>query len=629
MHNIEETAMNINERNIVSEITCDIKSDKMAFMFGAGISLYRRSCCPSWLEMVKAVLTEIAELSPPEELSPILQPHFGLLFNEVFFQITDQVLPREKTASLIQACLWTREFSNIHRFIAWLIENFNVSVLTTNFDELIEAAGFSLGRSDRLIKLHGTLSDIDSARFTVNSVFQPLSQDIAEKARTLIRDRTLLIAGYSGMDEFDVMPVLFNPVDGPNRIIWVQHPGDSINNSVTRHFSQVRTCVITADIDVILSKVYSRISHTQLSDANLDTWQKTPEICEDSDSVWWKKKLRIWVDDLRRTDKTKLNYLWARFADHLRLYNVKVNGLPRNLVAEAYESILKNNSFDRKTTLETRSRVAYMKRTIGNESSAVQELEKVISDTRDAISNSQLESESNVMKNLLGWMIHQQAVAYQNLKQFKSAKDKFEEAITLRESINDMELPYSVFGHFMNAYRAKKNDEGPIDDFAQNNWRDWLAEKLDRFTVSFKEKYEIEHYALTKHNAAFVYQYMAEELEYVNELPQAMNCLHYALERYESAMDYRQRLRDPRMIAQSGTRVAQCKVSMARIHLKGGGSATQEHIQMLLDNSENLARDVEQIYRNIPQEDFRYDDVQRILEEIAQLRDQRHNNSLQ
>jgi len=288
------------------------------------------------------------------------------------------------------------------------------------------------------------------------------------------------------------------------------------------------------------------------------------------------------------------------------------------------------NSLDHKITLETRARVAYMKRTIGHESSAVQELENVISDTRNAISNSQLESESNAMKNLLGWMIHQQAVAYQNLKQFKSAKAKFEEAITMRESINDKELPYSVFGHFMNAYRAKKNNEGHIDDFAQSNWRDWLAEKLDRFAESFKEKYEIEHYALTKHNAAFVYQYMAEELEYVNKLPQAMNYLHYALERYEFSMDYRQRLRDPRMIAQSGTRVAQCQVSMARIHLKGG-SATQEHIQTLLDSSENHARSVEQIYRNIPQEDFRYDDVQRILEEIAQLRDngKLHNNSLQ
>ena len=119
--------MDINERTIVNKIADDIKSDKMAFMFGAGISLYRRSHCPSWLEMVKAILTEIVDFSPSEELSDILQPYFGLLFNEVFFQITDHVLHRERTAGLIQACLGTKEFSNIHRFVAWLIDNFDIN----------------------------------------------------------------------------------------------------------------------------------------------------------------------------------------------------------------------------------------------------------------------------------------------------------------------------------------------------------------------------------------------------------------------------------------------------------------------------------------------------------------------
>jgi len=614
----ERNRMNINERTIVSEITEDIKSGKIAFMFGAGISLHRRSWCPSWLEMVEAILTEIAEFTHPEELLHILQPHFGLLFNEVFFQITDHVLRRERTAGLILACIGTREFSNIHRFIAWLIDNFDLQVLTTNFDELIEAAGLSPMGSERLLKLHGTLSDMDSARFTVNSVFQPLSQNIAEKARTSIRGRTLLIAGYGGMDEFDVMPVLFDSA-GPNRVIWVCHPGDSIDDSVTKHFKKVRTCVIEADIDDILSKVYSQISDTQSSDLVLDSWQTVPETCKDR--MWWHKELRIWVDDLRITDHPKLNYLWARFADHLRLYKVELNGLRRNLVAEAYQSVLRHASLDYTTSLEIRARIAYMKRTIGDESSAVQELEHVISDTRQAISTNQLDAESNAMKSLLGWMIHQQASTLQNLNKFQSAKDTFEEAISQRESINDPELPYSIFGHFMNAYQAKKNNAGHIDTFAQHNWRDWLAGKLDKFADSFKEQFEIEHCAITMHNAAFVYQCIAEELEDIHQLSQARKYLHHALERYKSAMDYRQRLRDPRMIAQSGTRVAQCKASMARIHLKAS-SSTQDHVKTLLDSSERHARSVEQIYQNIPQEEFRYDDVHRVLEEIAQLRNQ-------
>ena len=610
--------MNIDESTIVSEIADDIKSGRIAFMFGAGISLYRRSCCPSWVEMVEAVLTEIAEFSPPEELPHILQPHFGLLFNEVFFQITDRVLHRERTAGIIRACIGTREFSNIHRFVAWLIDNFDVQVLTTNFDELIEAAGLSPMRSDRLLKLHGTLSDTDSARFTLNSVFQPLSPNIAEKARASIRGRTLLIAGYSGMDEFDVMPVLFDPA-GPNRVIWVCHPEDSIDDPATKHFEKVRTCVIEADIDDVLSKVYSQISDTQTSDLILDSWQTVPEKCEDS--MWWRRNLHHWVDDLRRTDYPKLNYLWARFADHLRLYRVEPNGLQRNLAIEAYQSVLRHASLDHVTSLEIRARVAYIKRTMGDESSAVQELEHTVSDMRQAISTNQLEAGSNAMKSLLGWMTHQQAVTLQNMKQFKSAKDKFEEAISQRETVNDPELPYSIFGHFMNAYQANKNDKGHIDTFAQHNWRDWLAGKLDGFADSFKEEFEIEHYAQTMHNAAFVYQYIAGELEDAHQFLQAMDYLDRALKRYEYGMNYRQRLRDPRMIAQSGTRVAQCQASMARIHLKDD-SSNQKHIQTLLDSSENHIRSVERIYQNIPQEKVRREDVCQVFEEIEQLRDQ-------
>jgi hypothetical protein len=173
----------------------------------------------------------------------------------------------------------------------------------------------------------------------------------------------------------------------------------------------------------------------------------------------------------------------------------------------------------------------------------------------------------------------------------------------------------------MNAYQANKNNAGHIDTFAQHNWRDWLAGKLDRFADSFKEEFEIEHYALIMHNAAFVYQYIAGELEDARLFPQAMGYLDRALERYKFGMYYRQRLRDPRMIAQSGTRIAQCQASMARIHLKVG-SSTQECIQTLLDSSEDHARRVEQIYQNIPQEEFRYDDVHRVFEEIEQLRDQ-------
>ena len=86
---------------------------------------------------------------------------------------------------------------------------------------------------------------------------------------------------------------------------------------------------------------------------------------------------------------------------------------------------------------------------------------------------------------------------------------------------------------------------------------------------------------------------------------------------YDRAMTIREQLRDKRMIAQSKVRVAQCKLGLARISCENGNS---EKAKKLIDDAEELADAVEDIYKSIPQEKFRQTDVEKILEEANRLK---------
>jgi tetratricopeptide (TPR) repeat protein len=497
------------------------------------------------------------------------------------------------------------------------MKHFNVRVLTTNYDELIEEAFLPSDPKEILHHLHGALSDMDSARFTANSVFQPLNDRERKRAREFLSKRTLLVAGYSGMDEFDIMPVLFDPVYGPNKVIWVCHPGDVMDDSATRHFNCIPTRVLPEDIDSLLFAVYKETSNASNQDPELDTWTSVREI--NDDPTWWLKDIKMWWAELKRADPTRVRYLWATFADHLRLYRMQINGSQRNLADEAYRSVAGTPGLDKATSLDVAARVAYIKRTVGGGDTAIEELDKTISDVDNAIRDSTSDEEKNNLKKVLGWAIHQQGIACQGMGDYSRAKAKFEQAVSYRRSIRDPELPYSIFQHFMNAYQAAKHSAGTIDAFALPNWRNTLARKLDKFAKSFKKSSEAQHYAYTRHNIGFVYQRQAEEKELVRDYAGAGKYSKKALKEYLEAMDIRRRLRDPRMIAQSLTRIAECWIRQARIDMETR-TLIEDEIEKLLNRAEQYLLETKDIYQRIPQEQFRDDDVKRGLAEIERLR---------
>ncbi|MEM7456676.1 MAG: NUDIX domain-containing protein [Planctomycetota bacterium] len=599
----------MNEKLLVRKITDAIESENATFMFGAGISVFRQSGCPSWVGMVQELIRNIAAENIDDPI-PFVAPHLGLLFNETFFQIMSQTLSASQTHDAIVACLDAPAASHIHRFAAWCSNRFGTRLLTTNFDELIEKS--DLKRSERQIaKLHGTLTDAETLRFRTNSVFAPLESGLRRKTARFIDQRTLLVAGYGGWDTHDVMPALFRDKKRAKEVIWIHHPGDPpTDNQVTQYFDE-STTIVSADIDVILQQVYQHLAKNGARDDRLDFWGISPESC--SDPNWWVRNIATWATGIRVSQPGILRLLWARLANHVRLYRVVIEGVECNLADEAYESILDLD--DPVLRFEARARAAYMGRTMGRSKQAARDLQKIIKEIRALLKSKQPPAKQAALRYWLGWSEQQCGTALQGENRFKEANEQLETAIETRRTFNDPELPFAEFQYYMNGRRALevgKQVEGPFYDFA---WQKSFARRLDRLAQQFEKRFEMSNHSQTLHNAAFVYQSLAlDARRFGKPNDQVLELANESRIRYEKAADIRDSTRDPRMIAQSSLRLAQVSIFQA-VHEQYRDLPLNERFkrsEQLIGEARQHATKIREIYDRVPQEKMRYDHLDQL-----------------
>lgn len=159
-----------------------------------------------------------------------------------------------------------------HYYLAALIRS-GVAVMTTNFDRLIELAykrlfagevlkvvysddGFPTDGPiadgpDTLWKLHGSIENQDSLGATLFSI---LAKNISVRKRQFlqaaIRDFNLMVVGYSGSDDLDLIPVLAE-TDSELKLIWVQHDSELSRIEVEIDGSAVKNRNALADYDLI------------------------------------------------------------------------------------------------------------------------------------------------------------------------------------------------------------------------------------------------------------------------------------------------------------------------------------------------------------------------------------------
>ncbi len=226
---------------------------KYTFLAGAGISMNAPSNIPSARQIVKSLLNICA----PEEDQPYILDIKSLGY-EIFVEIfQNNVDPNLRFLDYFDQIT---KPNIIHYFLAMMLKGKH-HVITTNFDYLIELALMKIednlenivlvitkkdyskyntpGKNDKLMiyKLHGSKKNIITKENTKKSLITTISSLGRDREQgetfaiepykkpaiiNLMRDRTLIVLGYSGSDDFDISPTLLE-LPELNRIIWISH----------------------------------------------------------------------------------------------------------------------------------------------------------------------------------------------------------------------------------------------------------------------------------------------------------------------------------------------------------------------------------------------------------------------
>lgn len=237
------------------------EKDKCTFLVGAGISMDSPSNLPSAREIIRILMEKF---TPQEEVEKILK--LDLLRYELVVEILQQLWDQELI--FMDYFDSIEEPNLIHLFLGQAILNHHY-VVTTNFDYLIELALDRLLFRDNkhqsslifpvitkadfinhkdpqaifkdgkypLYKIHGSKTNIVTKENTIDSLVTTIS-DLGkdrEEGETfaiegykkpavnkLMSERSLIVMGYSGSDDFDIGPVL-KELPNLSKLVWIEH----------------------------------------------------------------------------------------------------------------------------------------------------------------------------------------------------------------------------------------------------------------------------------------------------------------------------------------------------------------------------------------------------------------------
>ena len=248
---------NFSDTKICSEILSN--NWKLVFLVGAGCSKEPPTCLPTGYEMMK----EIIKLSCLEnEISRI---NLAVTQNDIRFETLIDIFQKSVDKKLKIIDFYTQNtFPNkIHRFLSQMIIQGSI-VLTTNFDTLIEQSlTKDIPDNEKIIpvitkddyltysnpkqlfeqkklpiyKLHGSSVNFVTGEETKDSLIatlEALSQNKdmlnligvesfkSKLFENIPSDSILIVMGYSGSDDYDIVPTL-KSIDNFSKIIWINH----------------------------------------------------------------------------------------------------------------------------------------------------------------------------------------------------------------------------------------------------------------------------------------------------------------------------------------------------------------------------------------------------------------------
>lgn len=238
----------------------------MAVLAGAGVSISSPSGLPSGSEFMAGVVEVTVPIELKEQILTLCHPvrrgqkYYGdfLRFEALLEYVRDTIDPGLDILGVLDDSIHRirPQPNQNHYFLASLIKQGHL-VFTTNFDVLIELAAanpsvgvtcsplidsqeyvkYSLSQCTHpLFKLHGSLKrpiagSWSDCRQTIQATLDFVSQsgvdmkfDPGKRAvvQSVLQAHPLIVLGYSGYDDFDIIPLL-ESIPSKQPLIWISH----------------------------------------------------------------------------------------------------------------------------------------------------------------------------------------------------------------------------------------------------------------------------------------------------------------------------------------------------------------------------------------------------------------------
>jgi len=451
--------------------------NKLTFLVGSGCSSDPPSCLPTGRKMMEKI---IKFTCPESEIQKLLNLR-DIRFEQLVEIIRDNLDPELRLIDYLGLCRYP---NRNHYFLAERLLRGHF-VMTTNFDFLIEYALLKfnlptdkiipvitkedyekyynpsslLNKRKRFIyKIHGSTKNIITGSDTRNSlvttiqafgsnkeglnVFQiePFKRPFFEN---ISNDRTLVVMGYSGSDDFDIIPTL-KVLPKLNKVIWLDHVEEDESKEKTYEIivNSNKNSIKNNKISNILEDVKKNNDINQV----FQVFGNTARIIKDL----------IEIDFKLNGENFSLNFSnWLqnniRNPDSIEKLNIAFN-IYKNL--DKYEEAKKCGNEMLKISQQQNSKKweAISLLNIGIILITQSEFEKALDFFENAKTINQTIKNDYLIAKTLNYI--GESLSY--LEKYQEALNRFEEALNISQKVNDTSLQASILNNIGNVYEKEK-----------------------------------------------------------------------------------------------------------------------------------------------------------------------------
>lgn len=319
-------------RKAMKEIVRGLEIGEVVFFVGAGVSKAPPSNLPLGMELKNKIIQAIccdresALVTFMNVMLPKIETTLSQKIERIRPEVIFQILYDHIGALGLESLGFMRKGipNSNHRFLAQALKDgYSKSVLTTNFDCLIEKALAEIGINDLLIddngnalppfdrisifKLHGTIEKPQSLIATLNQYGRESVSSRAKIIRHFLQNYFVVFVGYSGAD-LDIYPLLIGT--RCRKITWVVRPETEANENIRRILVAQNGQQIRMDLNEFFRQLGSEFEF-QDSRSNC---RANAIIAEAINPETINVHLRKWADNLNLHYRS---YLIARIFDYI------------------------------------------------------------------------------------------------------------------------------------------------------------------------------------------------------------------------------------------------------------------------------------------------------------------------